>query len=157
MKSREFAEILGVTAGHYSDIESGKRTLTPAALSKLAAWSGTDPPSMRQKLAELAQAAEEIRDRAEESPAIAEDERMMTGRGFPVSRNHPMISNLPDPAGLARDLVAMIPREQVFALLRRFTEEGEAGDPHALRKARALMELIPMDIPPAEAHQTLKR
>ena len=54
-----------------------------------------------------------------------------------------MISNMPDAPGLARDLVAMMPREAAFKLLRELTAKGEAGDVHAIRKARALMELIP--------------
>lgn len=155
MKSKEFAKILGITAGHYSDIESGKRTLTPDGLGKLGMAMGLEPPALRQMLLDLAASAEEAQTALDhalgKSSAITADESSQLREDIPLYRSpSPMISNLPDTAGLARDLVAMLPREDVFKLLHEFTVAGEAGDVHAMRKARALIDLIPM---PAPVHE----
>lgn len=149
MKSKDFAKIIGITAGHYSDIESGKRTLTPEALGKLGEAVGLDPPVLRQMFCDLAATAEQRQAAMDEVLTMSP---VPPGMNFtslreeadPRRSSFPMISNSPDTAGLARDLVAMMPREDVFKLLRDFTAAGEAGDVHAMRKARALMDLIPM-------------
>ena len=149
MKSKDFAKILGITAGHYSDIEGGKRSLTPDGMTKLAEAMAMDATTMRQMLLELAASAE-ARHAAVEivmtgSPAMTSHESLQLREDMAVFRTSPpMISNMPDPLGLARDLVALMPREEVFKLLHKFTTAGEAGDIHALRKARALMDLIPL-------------
>jgi transcriptional regulator with XRE-family HTH domain len=58
-----------------------------------------------------------------------------------------MTSLSADSAALATHLLKMLPREEVFKLLRDLTKAGEGGDESALRKARALLEILPVTHP----------
>lgn len=141
MMSKDLAAASGLQPSHVSEIENGRRKLSPPVLEKLAKGFGISTEELGRILRELTGGPDE-------SPAIASDESMQLREDGAVYRaSLPMISNMPDTAGLARDLVSLLPREEVFRLLHEFTAAGEAGDIHALRKARALLEIIPTTHP----------
>ncbi len=75
--------------------------------------------------------------------SVREDPTLLYGRS--------MNSRAPDFDALAAHLLAAMPREDVFRMLRELTAAGEAGDNAALRKARALLDLIPTTHPTTAA------
>lgn len=145
LMSKEVAEKAGMKPSAYSELENGRRRLTTAVLEKLATGLGMEAEELRVTLRRMAG------DPMGRSPAITADESMQLREDMSVYRAAPMISNMPDTVGLARDLVSLLPREEVFRLLHEFTAAGEGGDIHALRKARALLELIPSTHPTTAA------
>lgn len=139
LKSKELAAKAGIQASHLSEIENGRRNLTPPVLEKLAVAMGMLPEDLARKLKLMG--AEEMGIGAGDAFGIArlgED---------PLNMHAPMISRTPDPAALAAHLVREMPRDEVFRILRDLTEAGESGDDDALRKARALLDLIPTSHP----------
>lgn len=151
-KSKDFAKILGISPSYYSEIESGRRPLGAEAAEKLAGAMGMEEPAFRRLLLQLAGADETRREVVEAamtgSAGRIPDEALQLREDVSVYRPlNPMTSNTPDNAGLNRELVALLPREEVFRLLNQLTAAGEGGDHAALRKARALMDVIPMPDP----------
>jgi transcriptional regulator with XRE-family HTH domain len=137
--SKELAAKAGIQASHLSEIENGRRNLTLPVLEKLAAGLGMAPEEMARRLKLMG---------AEEAGIEVGDAFGIARLGEePLNMHPPMISRTPDPAALAAHLVREMPREDVFRILRDLTEAGEGGDDDALRKARALLDLIPTSHP----------
>jgi transcriptional regulator with XRE-family HTH domain len=142
LMSKELADKAGLAPNHYSELENGRRRLTTAVLEKLAPGLGLATEELREKLREMAGTGDAQRGAEHvisHDSSVREDAPMLYGRS--------MNSRTPDFDALAAHLVAAMPREDVFRMLRELTAEGEAGDNAALRKARALLDLIPTTHP----------
>lgn len=137
----ELAEKSGIRRSHLSEIENGKRSLTKANLARIAEAMGTSADDLNLRLREIAardataEGAQVPGNHAESSPQIRE------GPGLYGRR---MTTKVPDAEALLRHVIGKMSREEQFQLLRELSDAGEAGDLSAVPKARALLEIIPV-------------
>lgn len=127
----------GMSQGHLSELETGKRQLTEALTARLATALGMTPDEFLARLNEIsldtASREDALRDSVVQSPVT------------PYRIGKPESEALP-PDGdawlLARHFVADLERQNAFDLVHHFTRQAAAGDTSAFRKARALLAIL---------------
>lgn len=126
------ASQVGVSQGYISDIENGRRRLSSDTAEKIAAATGLTPQEFLDAVVELAEKSEPPVMRLAEDPAVY-------GRKIAPPAPTP---ERPSFELLARQLVAMFPREKAFDLVRDLTNEAERGDTTAAGRAQALLYIL---------------
>ena len=164
-------DLLGISGKYVGMIERGEKTIeeqsslgllfraheASAGLEEESRYSPVlreDPPIYRVKGTRPAAR------RMPEMPAAGDTAIAGEGsvRGIRGSGYDPdMISLTADSSALAAHLLKAMPRDEVFKLLRDLTRAGESGDDAALRKARALLDLLPTTHPTATAAEKLEQ
>lgn len=131
MPAKDLAARLDISASYLSEIELGRRSMTPRiaqAVSDILQIQPDDiPPPECQDDPIPYQSAKSA---AHQSPAS------------PPSHPHTT-----DAEALAIHLLEKIPRPEIFAMIREFTTAAEAGDPAAIQLARATFSLLPSIAP----------
>ena len=122
---RDFANLTGISQSHVSELESGRRRLTPAMVSRIAAAVG-----------------------------MTEDDFVSTIRGFsegvsdlgagdiPLPSENKVVPPADEFRDLAEWVVARVGHDKVWGMVRVLTEEAEDGDMDAARRARCLLEIL---------------
>jgi transcriptional regulator with XRE-family HTH domain len=125
------SRMTGISQGHISELENGRRNLTEALICRIA--EGCSIP-VKELEAELARILEEDAEPASVASGLRE---MASPYNLPRPTEPPDDMHL-----LAAWLVGRMAPSEVAGLLRMFTEEAIAGDSSASARARALLLLI---------------
>lgn len=127
LTGRELANMTGISQGHISELENGRRNLTRGLLERIAlTW--------KISVEELVHDLDQIRPAIEpELTAPVKNDRDST---FQSS------NGIDDFHALAIALVKALPRDEAWERVRKFSLEAQAGDPSAAHSARALITIL---------------
>jgi transcriptional regulator with XRE-family HTH domain len=130
---KEFAAAAGMSQGHLSEIENGRRNLTEALIDRIAESVSLSPADLVDTLSSFLSA-----DPVESPPRFREDPS-------PYHYTPHIQPGLPPPdeyLELATWFVSQLPPSKAWELVRDFTALAENGDLAAARRARALIFIL---------------
>jgi hypothetical protein len=131
---KDFAAIAGMSQGHLSEVEQGRRNLTAALITRLAAGLEISEPDLIAKLSEMMPAVQP----EPESPVMREEPAVYRTRATQTQ----WISEVDECRALTKYLMRALPKSEVWKLVHQLTDAAEAGDLLAGKCAKTLLVLL---------------
>lgn len=132
---RDFANLAGISQSHVSELESGRRRLTPAMVTRIAAAIGMAEDAFVSAIRELSAGSAGGADLPEVDLSV----------GAPTQPDSKVVPAVDEFRDLAEWVVARVGHDKVWGMVRVLTEEAEDGGmgaKDAARRARCLLEIL---------------